>query len=369
MSFALSAVALLAIILGFANGSNDVSKGIATLVGSGVSSYRRAVAWGTVWTVAGGLLSAFASQGLVATFSGKGFLARPEGSTAFLASVTIGATAWVLFASKTGLPVSTTHAITGALAGAAIVGQGASALHWAYFARKTVLPLAVSPLASIALVYAFFPLMRRSLARVDAYCVCLERRFAVLPSGAASMSIVLAEGPVVALEEDCGVSPAVTSRLNVLDGVHWLSSAATSFARGLNDTPKIVALGIVASTALGTSGFPFYAAVAVAMGVGSVLGGLRVTETLASRITRMSAAEGFSANLVTTLLVGAASLAALPVSTTHVSSSAIMGVGLHRDARTVNWKTVRDMLLAWMVTLPVAALVGACAHWLLGGIR
>ena len=369
MSFALSAVALLAIYLGFANGSNDVSKGIATLVGSGVSSYRRAVAWGTVWTVAGGLLAAFASQSLVATFSGKGFLARPEGSTAFLASVTIGATAWVLFASKTGLPVSTTHAITGALAGAAIVGQGVSALHWAYFARKTVLPLGVSPLVSIALIYALFPLMRRSLASVDAYCVCLERRVAVLPAGAASMSVVLAEGPVVALEEDCGLSPAVTSRLNVLDGLHWFSSAATSFARGLNDTPKIVALGIVASAALGTSAFPFYATVAVAMGVGSVIGGLRVTETLASRLTRMSAAEGFSANLVTTLLVGAASFAGLPVSTTHVSSSAIVGIGLHRDARTVNWKTVREILLAWIVTLPVAALVGAGAYWLLGGIR
>ncbi len=369
MTFALSALALLTISLGFANGSNDVSKGIATLVGSGISSFRRAVAWGTFWTVAGGLLAAFASQGLVATFSGKGFLARPEEGAAFLASVTLGATGWVIFASKTGLPVSTTHAITGALAGAAVAGQGASALHWLYFARKTVLPLGVSPLVSIALVYAMFPLMRRGLARVDAYCVCLERQFAVLPAGAASMGVVLAEGPVVALEEDCGVSPAVTSRLNVLDGLHWLSSAATSFARGLNDTPKIVALGIIASAALGVSGVSLYALVAVAMGVGSILGGFRVTETLASRVTRMSAAEGFSANLVTTLLVGAASLAALPVSTTHVSSSAIVGIGLHRDARTVNWKTVREMLLAWIVTLPVAALVGAGAYWLLGGVR
>src|SRR5438876_6184512 len=108
----LSATALLALValLAFANGSNDVSKGIATLVGSGISNWKTAVVWGTLWTVAGGLLAAFASQGLVAVFSGNGFLDRPVSGGAFLASVAIGATAWVLFASRTGLPVSTTHA-------------------------------------------------------------------------------------------------------------------------------------------------------------------------------------------------------------------------------------------------------------------
>jgi PiT family inorganic phosphate transporter len=82
----------------------------------------------------------------------------------------------------------------------------------------------------------------------------------------------------------------------------------------------------------------------------------------------MSATEGFSANLVTTLLVGAASLAALPVSTTHVSSSAIVGIGLHRGAKAVHWKTVTDMLLAWVVTLPMAGLVGAGAYALLARV-
>ena len=168
--------------------------------------------------------------------------------------------------------------------------------------------------------------------------------------------------------ETCAASPTIAGRLNALDGIHWLSSALTSFARGLNDTPKIVALGAVASATLGVSGLPFYAAVALAMAAGSVAGGKRVTETLARRVTAMSATEGFSANLVTTVLVGAASLAALPVSTTHVSSSAIVGIGLHRGAKTVDWKTVTDMLLAWVVTLPVAGLVGAGAYALLSRV-
>ncbi|MEP6472014.1 MAG: inorganic phosphate transporter [Acidobacteriota bacterium] len=368
MTFAFLLLAVLVAVLAYANGSNDISKGIATLVGGGVTSFRRAVLWGAVWTLLGGLLAAFAAQGLVATFSGKGFLARPMEGAEFLASVAIGAAAWIFFASRTGLPVSTTHAITGALAGAAIVGQGAASLHWGNFARKALLPLAISPLLSILLVYALFPLLRRGLARADAYCLCLERRAVLVPQGSVALSVLPAAGVVVASEETCA-SPAVAGRLNVLDGLHWLSSALTSFARGLNDTPKIVALGAVASAALGVSGFPFYAAVALAMGGGGLIAGFRVTETLARRVTPMAPTEGFSANLVTTVLVGAASLAALPVSTTHVSSSAIIGIGLRRGARTVHWTTVREMLLAWLVTLPVAALVGAGAYGLLGGGR
>jgi PiT family inorganic phosphate transporter len=367
MTFAFFAVALVAAFLAWTNGSNDVSKGIATLVGSGVANERTAVLWGAGWSAVGALVAAFATQGLVATFSGKGFLGNPIGGPSFLVSVGLGAAAWVLFASRTGLPVSTTHAITGALAGAAIVARGIRSLEWGFLARKAILPLALSPLVAILLLYAVFPLLRPALARVDGYCVCLERRMAILPGGSAAFAVVLEEKAVVAADEACASSTAVTRRLNLLDGMHWLSAGATSFARGLNDGPKIVALGIVASSGLATSSLPLYAAIALAMGAGSLLGGFRVTETLARRITRMSPAEGFSANLVTTILVGAASLAALPVSTTHVSSSAIIGIGLHRGGRTIDWTTVRELLLAWVVTLPVAALVGAGAYAVLGG--
>ncbi|HEV8610556.1 MAG TPA: inorganic phosphate transporter [Thermoanaerobaculia bacterium] len=365
MTFAVASLAALAAAVAWANGSNDVSKGIATLIGSGVSNERAAVMWGSAWTGAGALAAAFAAQGLVATFSGRGFLAEPVVGPSFLAAVAIGAAAWVFFASKTGLPVSTTHAITGALAGAAVVAQGAGILHWSYLARWVVLPLALSPVAAIALLHAIFPLLRRGLARVDAYCVCVERRSAILPGGAAALRVVVAEGAVLAAEEECAASPTVAGRLNVLDGLHWLSSAAASFARGVNDAPKIVALGVLSSVGLGISGVPFYAAIAVAMTAGSLVGGFRVTETLARRVTRMTPGEGFSANLVTSLLVSAASLAALPVSTTHVSSSAIIGIGLHRGARAVAWPTVREMVLAWLVTLPAAALVAAAAAALL----
>jgi PiT family inorganic phosphate transporter len=153
-----------------------------------------------------------------------------------------------------------------------------------------------------------------------------------------------------------------------MDGLHWSSSALTSFARGLNDGPKIVALGVVAASGLGLSGAGFYAAVALGIGAGSLVAGFRVTETLAMRVTRMSPPEGFAANAVTTLLVGLASWAALPVSTTHVSSGAIVGIGLRRDARGVHWHTVRKILLAWLVTLPAAAILGGAGFAILSRI-
>jgi PiT family inorganic phosphate transporter len=364
LSFAV--LAALAAVLAWANGSNDVSKGIATLVGSGVSNFRTAVVWGTLWTVAGGIVAAFAAQGLVATFSGKGFLARPVEGAGFPTAVAVGAIAWILFASRTGLPVSTTHSIAGALAGAGIVAQGAAALHWESLAKKVALPLGLSPLISLLLISAFFPLLSRATARVETYCLCLERRVlvaAAAPGGVVALSATTEA--VVATDAECASSPTVAARLSAVDALHWLSSALTSFARGLNDTPKIVALGVVAAAGLGISGSPFYVAIAVAMGAGSLIAGFRVTETLACKVTPMSPGEGFAANLVTTLLVGAASVVSLPVSTTHVSSGAIIGIGLHRGAAGVHWRTVRDMLLAWLVTLPVSAVIAAAAYSLL----
>lgn len=352
-------------LLAYANGSNDISKGIATLVGSGVSNLPAAVAWGTVWTVAGGLAAAFASQRLVATFSGKGFLASPIEGSSFLAAVSVGAVAWVLFASRVGLPVSTTHAIAGALAGAGIAAQGVTALHWGFLASKVALPLAVSPLVSVALLYAVLPLLTPVLSRAGRYCICLQAGATIQLTGALAL-VQVAGSPLVAEQEKCASLPAVTRRLNVADGLHWLSAALTSFARGLNDTPKIVALGIAASALFGVSGPLFYAAVALSMGAGSLVSGHRVTETLAHRVTRMSPTEGFSANLVTTLLVGLASLHSLPVSTTHVSSGAIVGLGLHHGAGSVRWRTVQEILLAWLVTLPVAAGAAWVVYEMLG---
>jgi len=340
-------VVALTLLLAFANGANDVSKGIATLVGSGVSSYRSAVAWGALCTVLGALFSSLLARGLVETFSGKGILVHSAMAPAFLIAVAIGAIGWLVIATCTGLPVSTTHSLVGALLGVALVAHGAGGVVWSAILSKVVVPLAVSPLMALVLLLFVSPLTRR----LDPYCVCVEQGAAVTPEGIELRSMAEV---VVARQKECGKAVA---RTNSIDVLHWISAGATSFFRGMNDAPKIVALAIAA----GGSMFSF---VALAMGAGSLLAGLRVTKTLAEKVTRISPANGFSANVVTSLLVGVASRFGLPVSTTHVSSGAIIGVGLSNGG--VRWKTIGEMALAWAVTLPVSGMIGAAAYFVVG---
>jgi inorganic phosphate transporter, PiT family len=122
MSLAVALLLFLALAaLAYANGANDVSKGVATLVGSGSSRYRQALIWGTAWTAAGSLAAGIFSRALTATFSKDIIGPDHVTSDTFPLAVLTGATIWVLLATRTGLPVSTTHAITGALCGAAVV--------------------------------------------------------------------------------------------------------------------------------------------------------------------------------------------------------------------------------------------------------
>ncbi len=359
-------VVLATLAVGYFNGANDVSKAIATLVGSGVSRCRTAVVWGSLWTFVGAGTAALASQGLVAAFSGKGILQAPPTGDGLLLAVAAGALSWIWFATKTGLPVSTTHALTGALVGAGITAMGWPGINGSFLLTKFALPLAVGPLLATGLIFLVYPVVRRSLTRWQGYCVCVQQPSSVASSGNGSTLVATAPAELVMGEtEECDSTPVTVAGVTVADGLHWLSAGATAFARGLNDAPKVLGLGIVAATSLSLSLPLAFLGVAVAMTAGSLLRGLKVTETLAEKVTKMEPLEGLAANLVTAGLVVFASHLALPVSTTHVSSGAIIGLGLKRDARQIQWKTVREMLLAWVVTLPAAALVASLVFLLL----
>lgn len=343
----------------YANGANDVSKGVATLVGSGVGGDRLAHAWGSAWTVAGVLAAGIVSRELVAVFSGS-VLAAPPGSPAFPAAVAAGAIGWLGIATWTGLPVSTTHALVGGLVGAGLATGGSAAISWTAVAYKVGLPLAVSPLVALALVFAVVPGVTSVFQRANRYCVCVERYRSVLAPAAEGPSMAAATELHVIAGANC--PPQVLTRLNTLNAAHWISAGLTSFARALNDAPKILAIGLVAAPTLGVGTGPLFGVVAVAMGAGSHLAGRRVTRTLAGRVTQISPHDGLAANLVTAALVFLASGIAAPVSTTHVSTGAIVAVGMHR--RRVHWKLVREVLLAWVVTLPVAAAIAAAGYWM-----
>jgi inorganic phosphate transporter, PiT family len=349
-------------LLSFWNGANDVSKGIATLVGSGVTRLKTAIIFGTICTVAGSLTAAIFAGKLIKTFSGSGIVPDMPDAHGFRLAVAIGAVAWVAIATLTRLPVSTTHSITGALIGAGVASVGIGGLAWDQLLHKFVIPLAVSPILALVLMYLVQPVFSRKFAWLEQKCVCVGTSS---PKTTGTAVALESEPIVVGESAECDSSPVVAGRFNLLDGLHWLSSGTVSFARGLNDAPKILGLGLAASLALNISPEVALLIVAAAMGLGSLLAGFRVTETLANRVTPMTPANGCAANIVTGFLVIVASRMGAPVSTTHVSTSAIIGMGLKHDAKAMQWKTVRDMLLAWVVTLPVAAIIGALMVWLL----
>lgn len=373
MDISLLAFALV-FALAFANGANDVSKAIATLVGSGVTDYRSAIAWGTVWTVVGAASAAFVASAMVKTFSHglvqTSMIIEPAATLAVLT----GAMAWVLFASRTGLPVSTTHALTGAIVGTGLVAFAGEGLIWAAIGKKIALPLLFSPFFALTISLLIHPPVRALARKWEGACLCVmpasRALVAIDPRGGTRTLFQAAHfgQPVIAVPSQCdrvGLQGLVVG----LDTIHWLSSGLASFARGTNDAPKIVAMLLLGSATAAwpsaSSQFAAFGGVALAMGLGSYFGGLRVTEVLAEKITRMDHAEGLSANLTTSSLVLVSGTLGLPVSTTHVSSSAIIGIGLLKGLNSVRWTTVRDMVLAWVVTLPASALLAFIAYFIL----
>jgi PiT family inorganic phosphate transporter len=345
--------------IAYINGANDVSKGIATLAGSGVTGYRRATAWGTAWTGAGAVVGSFVARAMIQTF-GKGLFASGVHPTLVAAVATIGGAAlWVTIATWKGLPVSTTHAIVGSIAGVAVLAYGVLGVNWLGLAAKIALPLLLSPLLSLGLTVTALKTWSVLVPNSQADCVCADTNIAVelsrQPVDVMTFTSTTPQVQITTCNSAVHSTPGLT-----LNHLHWLTSGATSFARGLNDAPKMVALILGAAMLTGHGAnvpIIYFVVVAGGMMAGSWSAGRRVTEVLARKVTRMDHREGFVANLITAALVAPAAALGLPMSTTHVASGAIIGVAI-RQSDSVNRKVIWDMLLAWILTLPFAALLG-----------
>jgi PiT family inorganic phosphate transporter len=146
------------------------------------------------------------------------------------------------------------------------------------------------------------------------------------------------------------------SAQRVLDAAHFVSAGAVCFARAVNDTPKIVALLVAAKAFGGGAGLPL---VGAAMAVGGLIGARRVADTMSKKITPLNAGQGFVASVTTAGLVIVASRFGLPVSTTHVATGSIFGIGAAN--RSVRWRTASAILAAWVTTLPLGAALGAAS--------
>lgn len=325
--------------LAYANGSNDTFKGVATLFGAGITSYRVALLWGIATTLAGSLAAVGLVGGLVETFSGQGIVPDAVAQApAFAIAVVLGAAATVMLATCTGLPISTTHALVGALVGAGVAGAGAH-VSYASLGRRVVAPLIFSPLLAVCLTAMLYLIARRSRVVLGMW----REGYAQ-----AGESVVLApSGTAVAVGALAGQ-------------MHFLSAGAMSFARGLNDAPKIAALLLIG----GHLQRPLsLATVATAMAAGGLISARRVAETMAHRVTSLTPGQGLMANLVTAALVITASFNGLPVSTTQVSVGSLAGIGtvIHQ----ARWRMLISIGAAWIGTLPVAAALAALTYVLL----
>jgi PiT family inorganic phosphate transporter len=356
--------------LAYSNGANDNFKGVASLYGSKTASYRACLTWATVATLAGSACALVLAQGLLKKFSGKGLV--PDelvGSPLFLVSVAVGAGVTVILATVSGFPISTTHGLTGALTGAGLVAVG-SGVNFTALGKGFVLPLVLSPLVAVALGATLYVVLRSARLRLGVskeWCVCAgqTRRVLAMPQPPSAFALPVVAAPVeftvgtvgTCSERYVGSFLGLTLQ-KVMDGAHFASAGVVSFARGLNDTPKIAALLLVVQALDIRWGL---LAVAAAMAVGGWLNARKVAETMSHKITRMNAGQGFAANLGTGLLVTLASLFSLPVSTTHVSVGSLFGLGL--VSRQADLKSVSGIVLSWVVTLPCAAAVSAGAYW------
>jgi PiT family inorganic phosphate transporter len=375
VSTALILVAVAVLFLAYSNGANDNFKGVATLFGSGTASYRGALVWATVTTLAGSLLALYLAAGLVDAFKGKGLV--PDEVTrqpAFLLAVSLGAALTVLLATWTGLPVSTTHALTGGLVGAGLLAA-AGEVRLGSLGSSFVLPLLCSPVVALVLTLLLYPLFRwarRASGVSSRTCVCVGTVYEEVTCGPDGALLLVRTGTVV----EVGAAPACVERYQgrvlgleagrLLDVLHYASGGAVGFARGLNDTPKIVALLLAADAAGALHPGVGLTLVAVVMAAGGVLNARRVAETMSKKITRMNPGQGFTANLVTSLLVAGASRLGMPVSTTHVSVGALFGVGVVNG--TAQARTVLSILLAWVTTLPLGAALAAASYLVLRGL-
>lgn len=317
-------VLLIAVALGFdfTNGFHDAANAVATAIGSRALRPLTALIMAALLNVVGALVST-----KVAATIGSGIISIPDGSAGLVIvfSALIGAIAWNLITWRLRLPSSSTHSLIGGLVGAALASAGQ--VHWTTLYQKVVIPMVASPLIGGGLGFLAMAVILWGF-----------RRFRPAP---------------------------VNRGFRAAQG---LSTAAMAYSHGTQDAQKtmgVIALALLATGHLHRFYVPTWVilAAALAMGLGTLAGGWRIIGTIGSRITPLDSPRGFAAqSSASAVLLVSAYAYAMPVSSTHVLTSTVMGVGATRRLSAVRWGVARQIVLAWVLTIPGAAAVAALAY-------
>jgi len=313
---------VLALVFDFLNGFHDSANSIATVVSTRVLTPRQAVVWAAFFNFV-----AFLFFGLhVANTIGKGIIDIAIVDKAVIFATLIGACSWDVITWYLGLPTSSSHALIGGMIGAALVKVGSSALVW-HGITKTVVFIFVSPILGFVLGMTL---------GTAVYWTCRN-------SSPGKVDHLFRKGQL-------------------------LSAALYSMGHGANDAQKT--MGVIASllfsAGLLTGEFhvPLYVVLLcqAAIALGTMFGGWRIVKTMGQRVAKLRPVDGFSAESSAALTLAISSGFGIPVSTTHTISGAIMGVGSLRRLSAVRWGVAYNIIWAWILTIPAAAIISALAY-------
>jgi PiT family inorganic phosphate transporter len=322
----LIALIAIALLFDFLNGLHDAANSIATIVSTRVLSPRYAVAWAAFFN-----FIAFLVFGLhVANTIGTGIIGPYAITDQVIFGALMGAIVWNVLTWMVGIPSSSSHALIGGLVGAGVAHVGFRAVVWVGLG-KTAAAIFLSPalgfvLALVLVLGVSWACVRSTPSHVDA----LFRR------------------------------------------VQFLSASLYSLGHGGNDAQKtmgIIAALLMAHGAMkGPFHVPFWVVLScqAAMALGTLFGGWRIVRTMGSRITRLSPLQGVCAETAGAITLFLATGMGIPVSTTHTITGAIVGVGAARRASAVRWNVAKDIVIAWVVTMPAAGAIGAAFYFLYG---
>ena len=318
MSASLVVVLVFAVVFDYINGFHDTANAIATSVATRALRPQHAILMAATFNFVG----AFAGTAVAKTI-GAGLVNETTTSQTIVVAALTGAIAWNLLTWRLGIPSSSSHALIGALLGATIVAAGTGAVKWDGVVGKVLVPLVSSPL--LGFVIAFFLM-------IALYWIFRRARRRPMTNG--------------------------FRRLQVL------SAGYMAFSHGSNDAQKtmgIVTLALFSAGVIPTVDVPAWVIVmaASAISLGTAVGGWRIMRTMGRRVVELEPIHGFAAETTAATVLLATAHFGMPVSTTHVISSAIMGVGSSKGPRGVRWGVARTILIAWVVTLPATAIAGA----------
>jgi inorganic phosphate transporter, PiT family len=307
-----------ALFFDFLNGLHDAANSIATIVSTRVLKPQHAVAW-----------AAFFNFGLhVAQTVGAGIVAPSLVDDNVIFGALAGAIAWNIITWLAGIPSSSSHALIGGIVGAGICKAGFVAIVW-HGLTKTVAAIVLSPATGFVLALVMVLIVTWSFVRA---------------------SPALADG--------------------VFRKLQFVSASLYSLGHGGNDAQKTMGIIAVLLYSHGLTGgefrVPFWVVLScqVAMALGTLFGGWRIVHTMGSKITRLSPMQGCCAETAGAMTLFAATWLGVPVSTTHTITGAIVGVGASRRVSAVRWNVAKNIVIAWIITMPMSALIAAAAYWL-----